>query len=79
MTKRKKGKAEKMTEIERKKAIDTIRKIDNVIYNLKLTFKEIDQLQSWLSNIETKEEIEEAILERVIIALEEAKKTRDSV
>jgi len=79
MTKRKKGKAERMTEIERKKAINTIRKIDNVIYTLKLTFKELDQLQTWLSNIEAEEEIEEGMLERVIIALEEAKKTRDSV
>lgn len=68
-----------MSEEKKKEAYDKIREIDNKIYNIKLTFLELEQLRLWLSNIETKEEIEQRILERTIIALDQAQHTGDSV
>jgi len=69
-------------EVKRKvveKTLSNIRDIDNKIYLVKLTFKELDQTRSWLDNVVTEEEIEERILERVIVAFEEAKQTGVSV
>ncbi len=68
-----------MSEKQKKEIYDQIRKIDNKIYNIKLTSLELEQLELWLPSIETKEEIEGRILERVIIACDEAKQTGDSV
>ena len=68
-----------MSEKQKKEAYDKIREIDNVVYSIRLTFKEIEQLEVWLSRIETNEEIEEGLLERVITEVNQAKKTGDSV
>ena len=64
---------------EKKDVYAEIRKIDNKIYNIKLTYLELEQLESWLANINVVEEVEGSILERVIIACDEAKQTGDSV
>lgn len=64
---------------EKKNVYDEIRKLDNKIYNIKLTYLELEQLETWLANIKVIEEIEGRILERVIIACDEAKQTGDSV
>ena len=64
---------------EKWKAFAEIRKIDNKIYNVKVTFNELDQTISWLSNITSEDDIENSILERVLIALEESKQTGVSV
>lgn len=64
---------------EKKDVYEEIRKIDNKIYNIKLTYLELEQLENWLANINVLDEVEGAILERVIIACDEAKKTGDSV
>lgn len=68
-----------MSEKNKKEAYDKIREIDNKIYNIKLTFLELEQLRLWLSNIETNEEIEKRILERIVIALDQAQHTGASV
>jgi len=68
-----------MSDEKKKKAYDKIREIDNKIYNIKLTFLELEQLRLWLSNIETNEEIEQRILERIVIALDQAQHTGASV
>ena len=64
---------------EKKDVYDEIRKIDNKIYNIKLTYLELEQLETWLANIKVVEEVEGSILERVIMACDEAKQTGDSV
>lgn len=64
---------------EKWKAFAEIRKINNKIYSVKLTFNELDQTISWLSNVTTEDDIENSILERVLVALEESKQTGVSV
>lgn len=64
---------------EKKDVYEEIRKIDNKIYNIKLTYLELEQLETWLANIKVIEEVEGSILERVIMACDEAKQTGDSV
>lgn len=73
-----------MSEEEKRKSYDKIREIDNKIYNVKLTFLEMEQLRLWLSKIESafplnSTDIEERILERIEIALDESTTTGDSV
>jgi len=63
---------------EKKEAYDEIRKINNKIYNIKLTFLELESLETWLANLSL-DEIGMGILERVTIACDEAKQTGDSV
>ena len=63
---------------EKKEAYDEIRKINNKIYNIKLTFLELEALENWLANLKL-DEIGMGILERVTIACDEAKTTGDSV
>lgn len=66
-------------EEDRRKAFDEIRKINNQIHIVKLTFLELEQLQTWLANIEPDDEIAQSILERIEIALEDSKSTGVSV
>lgn len=67
-----------MNTSEKKEAYDEIRKINNKIYNIKLTFLELEALENWLASLKL-DEIGMAILERVSIACDEAKQTGDSV
>jgi len=76
---------EKKKKEKKKEAYDKIREIDNKIYNIKLTFLELEQLRLWLFNIETEDShrirssTKKRILERIVIALDQAQHTGDSV